>query len=386
MNYHSTLIYRERLRRNWSQEGLCKGICTVSYLSKIENGKAEPSGEILRLLLERLELRTDPALEAEAARLRDEAYELLFTGQQAQFKQLMAARPDETCRATAAGLDFLLMPPFAEMGGEPLDAGLESGMNARQLALQRILQNRYDEAIALLPNAFCYCWAGQHAYYNGDVTAALQYLQTAYDLAARDGAPHLMLDCKAYMGNCYSIIRDFARMQEHYAVAKRLAQVLGNHTMLHTIGYNTASTQLDIGQYDEAYAYLSQLENPGVMELHKLAISCEKTGRPAEALDALDRADAAIIAALKEEGVPNAYDAARPKAGQQMCNLVRYRLEHPDYLSDAAYGEMLLACFDMCRRELPSGFAHFHLPWVTEWYAATRQYKRAFELLSEFSR
>ena len=30
------LIRRERLRRNLSQEGLCKGICSVSYLSKIE--------------------------------------------------------------------------------------------------------------------------------------------------------------------------------------------------------------------------------------------------------------------------------------------------------------------------------------------------------------
>ena len=30
------LIRRERLRQNYSQEGLCRGICAVSYLSKIE--------------------------------------------------------------------------------------------------------------------------------------------------------------------------------------------------------------------------------------------------------------------------------------------------------------------------------------------------------------
>ncbi len=56
MNYQGYIIYRERLRRNWSQSGLCKGICTVSYLSKIESGKAEPSEEIVRLLLDRLDL------------------------------------------------------------------------------------------------------------------------------------------------------------------------------------------------------------------------------------------------------------------------------------------------------------------------------------------
>ena len=58
MNYQGYIIYRERLRRNWSQSGLCKGICTVSYLSKIETGKADPSEDVLRLLLERLELKS----------------------------------------------------------------------------------------------------------------------------------------------------------------------------------------------------------------------------------------------------------------------------------------------------------------------------------------
>lgn len=54
MNYQGYIIYHERLRKNWSQAGLCKGICTVSYLSKIETGKAEASEEVLRLLRERL--------------------------------------------------------------------------------------------------------------------------------------------------------------------------------------------------------------------------------------------------------------------------------------------------------------------------------------------
>ena len=49
-------IRRERIKRNWSQSGLCYGICAVSYLSKIEQGKMEVSEEILKLLLERLEL------------------------------------------------------------------------------------------------------------------------------------------------------------------------------------------------------------------------------------------------------------------------------------------------------------------------------------------
>ena len=53
-NFVGTLIRRERLRQNLSQEGLCRGICVVSYLSKIEQGKAEAGEDILLPLLHRL--------------------------------------------------------------------------------------------------------------------------------------------------------------------------------------------------------------------------------------------------------------------------------------------------------------------------------------------
>ncbi|MBQ6801763.1 MAG: helix-turn-helix transcriptional regulator, partial [Oscillospiraceae bacterium] len=54
MQYSGFLIRKERLAKNWSQEGLCKGICAVSYLSKIEQGKTEASEDILSALFARL--------------------------------------------------------------------------------------------------------------------------------------------------------------------------------------------------------------------------------------------------------------------------------------------------------------------------------------------
>ena len=58
--------------------------------------------------------------------------------------------------------------------------------------------------------------------------------------------------------------------------------------------------------------------------------------------------------------------------------------EYPDYLRDADYGAALLDCVGRCRREMPIGYAAFHLPWVVEWYTAARQYKKVCELLKEF--
>ncbi len=52
--YVGTMIKMERLKQKMKLDSLSKGICSVSHLSRIENGKSEPSGEILKLLSDRL--------------------------------------------------------------------------------------------------------------------------------------------------------------------------------------------------------------------------------------------------------------------------------------------------------------------------------------------
>lgn len=371
MSYYGNLILRERLARSWSQAGLCKGICTVSYLSKIETGKAQPSADVLRLLLARLGLHTDPALEAAGARCAEDGYERLFTGRFGELAAALPAASDETYRATAAWTDLLLLRQFDTDGGA-LDARLEVSMTQRQLAMQRLLQGRWDEALALLPNAFCHWRIGVSAYEAGRYEDAVEHLQAGYDLAARDGAARLMLLCRAYIGNCYCNRRDIERMRPHYTAARRLAQALGEQELLDSIAYNTAAVQIERGQFEEAYGYFSALDDPGVLALHKLAICCEKTGRTAEALAALERAEAAETAEQRSEAV------------EKMLAVVRFRLAHPDYLHCDEYGALLLDCFTCCRTRLPQGYAAFHLPWVVEWYTAARQYKKVCELLTEF--
>ncbi|WP_342543096.1 helix-turn-helix transcriptional regulator [Paenisporosarcina sp. FSL H8-0542] len=56
MNNFGHVIKLERIRRNMKQITLAQGICTPSYLSKIENNSIVPSQEVVNLLLSRLEL------------------------------------------------------------------------------------------------------------------------------------------------------------------------------------------------------------------------------------------------------------------------------------------------------------------------------------------
>ena len=66
------------------------------------------------------------------------------------------------------------------------------------------------------------------------------------------------------------------------------------------------------------------------------------------------------------------------------CDLISYRLRHEEYLTDSAYGKMLLEHFDLCRKTMTVGYAKFLLPRVLEWLTANRQYKQAYELIFDF--
>ena len=116
MNYQGFLIYRTRIQRSWNQAGLCKGICTVSYLSKIETGKTEPSEEILQQLMARLELKIDKEAEREAAELANRGWELLLDGRYEILNELLQGKDIECYRAAPAWLDLALLSSKKTLG------------------------------------------------------------------------------------------------------------------------------------------------------------------------------------------------------------------------------------------------------------------------------
>lgn len=372
MEYAGFLLRRERLKRNWSQEGLCRDICTVSYLSKIEQGKAVPSEDILRLLMQRMDLDWYPA-DPHADAFLEDAYEALFSFE-SRLVELLTGADRQRFVCSVYGADFLLLEQFIKPANRtPLDAELENCLTNRQLALQRVLQKRFSDAMRLLPNGFFVSLAGIQSYEQGNLIAALELLNQAYRLSSGEGRPRVMLQCKLHLGNCYSNQHDLAGMETHYRAAKRLALALKEDYALNSIAYNLAATQIEVGEYAKALQYFQSLTQPRKMDLHKLAICCEKLGMVQEAMAALDRA-----AELPSEiWMPENLDSL-------FLEVVRLRLTDPDYCKDPLYGQKLLECFHRCREELPSGYAIFHLDWVLEWYESNRQYKQALALLRSF--
>ena len=371
-------IRQNRLQKNWSQDGLCKGICAVSYLSKIEQGKVIPAPEILYALAAKLDgsWETDPDTLEHYRKLVDAQYQYIFTLNPAEWKESSAEFEQyrEAMTSSPFLLDCLLLEiwfdhrPKTELDGLK---GYLGAMSSRQHQLYLMLTNS-QAAMQLYPSSYTCYWAGIEEYENGYYTHAVELLTRANSLAAEDGELYLQTSCRIFIGNCYANMLDMEQMQRHYHAARKMSEALGQQNDLNSIDYNLASTQLEMGDFLSAYRYFSNLSDPSALDLHKLAICCEKLGDRQAALNALEQ----IHTARQEFPDKEMMD--------KMCAIVRYRLTHPDYLTDHEYGKLLLGTFAEMRKKLPAGFAGFHLPWVLEWYREHRLYKDAFQLVTDF--
>lgn len=192
----------------------------------------------------------------------------------------------------------------------------------------------------LMPNAYTHLMLGIADYNAGSYSAAVDALQTC--LRALPAG-------RARCGSCW-------KRSSFSAMSMATGRICP--TWSATIGWGSGWRKIcrmkapcgrlattprrcgsETGRYEEAYAWFSGQEQPTLMALHKLAICCEKTGRREEALRALTRAETMDI------------DEIDRALALRLLQLVRYRLEHPDYLTHDDYGTLLLDSFDRLQRE-----------------------------------
>lgn len=223
------LIRKERNKRNWSLAGLAKDICAVSYLSKIEQGKADCSKDVLKLLFAKLSIawHSDPAFLYQAEAFVKVMYECIFAMEEIVFsdeeKKLL-----EEMEYSIYAIDALLFKAWTTW---KLPAGidsLEQYMDEKQLCLVYLLEERHADALRVNPCALTAYYAGMDGYNRGDnYERAMQLLQKAYQLAADDGLVHIMFQSAVLLGNLAGNLLDVHTMMQHYTIAERLAEHWG---------------------------------------------------------------------------------------------------------------------------------------------------------------
>lgn len=386
------LIRYHRLRQNISQEGLCKGICVVSYLSKIEQGSVMASDEIIHKLFQSLhmEYHDDETFLREARQQLYEYFEKLFLQEDTKEAEGYLQNQYEKLLCSPLCVDILLAHRFITFDTEnqqqeftQIDSFYPM-MTEEQRFLYHYLRGHcgsIQERIAQLRKAGNYItnsiqkYALANAcYLDGQHAQAIEYLHAAYHLASEEGNAVMMLDSSMLLGNCYANNHDAKLMRKYYSQCVLLARTVNKEDRLEVIMYNLGSSYLSWRQLDDAERFLlksiqthHESNEPALLLTYqKLALLYYELKNEERMHYYMEKMDGCLTLCKRE-------------LYQKMNTFVHL---HCEYKRDEEYVECLESLvYDSC---YPYGFRSFHAVYLLDYYQSHRRYKEALAVIKRY--
>lgn len=408
--YAGYLIKRERLKRNLSQEGLCKGICVVSYLSKIEKGKVQANIEILNQLFERLGITyiSEKNELREMEKLLEEYFDCFFHGEETEAIVQKIMKKKEKYQYSRLYLEYELCMDYKKL--EKLEEREEEFhyscqkyksflaiMNENQKYLTGCLcscdrRSKLEEQVEYATLAerqkqtsWILLQKGSILFRVGKYIDAMNYFEKAYEQAAREGRVKIMFESSFMLAICYSN-HDQTNMLKYYQQTAELARVIYPGSMAN-IYYNIGATYVECEEYAKAKDYLEKAIElfkkknrkekyrpdavDWILVYHKMAICSFKLGNLKAARAYLEKARKKILPDTEPVVI-------------EMLDLIEMWF-HTDYISDPAYEYLLKDIYNKVGEKMGKGFERFHGKFLVELYKKKRRYKEALELTNELN-
>lgn len=384
------LIRSNRVRQKMSQEQLCKGICAVSYLSKIESGIAEPDEEIIRKLFEALSI-----VYMQDENTIREYRELLFRYFDAYFHHESTVEMEEKIYRNRKALEN------SELAIEyQLFCIYNAGADDKNVA-ERLLKTieRYRDYMSEDAAFLYYMAKGMYgkdrkerdqayararqirdcslvyealmydAFYEGCYQEALNDCRIGYERAMQEGFLLVAQQISFLEGVCYGNLGNLSCMHQAYNRTRELSR--GDQKIAASIDYNTATAYIEQKHYEEAIPYLlsalkqEEDRTTAFFINHKLAMAYERIGDKTVGSVYLEMAD-------------KLSDKLEP-VHRDMVTMARLRYEG-DYMESSEY-ERILISFSQMQKSMGADFVRFYQPYLVEWLKSKRKYKEALRLL-----
>jgi transcriptional regulator with XRE-family HTH domain len=393
-NITGFLIRRHRLQNNLSQEDLCRGICAVSYLSKIEQGLAVPSEEMISQLFAALGITytLDAGFLQKGKTLLHRYFDrMLFDEDISDEAAALSAAADSFFYSPLCVGYLLFQASYAVQGRqegqlEEILAQLApflSDLEREELACYNWLIScsgrPITERIAAARQACtlhpCYLFLHQLAmslYQQGDYHEAIREATRGFFLAAEAGNAVYMLDYTLIIATSYANLYHFELMMQYYRQAASLARTV-RPTIRQTIVYNIGATLIETQHDQEGILYLLEAyelaENSidRLLACHKLALAYEQIGHPEQGISYLKEAQAL----LEQEQLDPMF--------HQMIRLVAMRYQ-PGYLDRPEYLSLLQEIYGQIGENFAFGYQQFHAHLLIEAYTHHRRYKEALAI------
>ena len=291
--YTGYLIRRERLAQNLSQEGLAKGICAVSYLSKIEQGQVEPGQEIIDRLFAALGMGfvRDPELEAEAERqletfffLRDatEPYEEQIAffdqyGERLSHSQFglsydvycLCRKADENLKEETKA-DFEKLKPFLGCLSPRLKQEALFSLGRKTDDPQKAAEI-FEEAARIRPNCVVLSTLANCMSSMGQYGRSMELTEQALALAFEQGNVWVMILSCFRLGTDACNRHEMNLAKRYYDRVMALSRGYRKDYKKH-IHYNLGSSYLEMGDKELALVHLRQSSEDKTNHLHNLLL------------------------------------------------------------------------------------------------------------------
>lgn len=393
------LIRHNRLAQNLSQESLCKGICAVSYLSKIEQGQVEPGKEIVRLLFAALGIDFEQD-EAYVARMRQaftRYYDRLWHGEDVAPEETLLLENAPRLTYSVLHVSLRVLQAYHLMQDDDIETALAMLQEIRPYwsymdredaffysMIYADLVEDLDEKLAEIARAkvlrhvsFAYYQEARIWNTQGKYQEALAQLHEGFRLAADEGNIWIMRNISLLEGICYANLFNQDLMLHAFARAAALSR--GDEEMQASIAYNIGATLLEMRAYDEALAHLlsavEPLKGTGLQYFllcHKLAIAYGEMGQYAEGEKYLREAQA-----VREEG------EVSEMLGKAL-DVVKLRYTD-GYLDNDEYLTLLREVYDHIMESTAFGYKQFHGLFLIDAYTHRRKYKEALAIAREIN-
>ncbi len=403
------MIKKYRLQQNMSQETLCKGICAVSYLSKIEKGTVICSEEILDRLFNVLGI-TPPstlALDTWSLKLQEYFHHYFYLNSEEReiiFEELKAAKHNlhhstlvfdialaeiyeaytienelhtlkDECLQLLKYVDHMEdiqayrlyhILGMIEIGISDLSP---QGRHYFQLAL-----NRRRDGVALASMSIA-------NYSLGNYLESITIGNEGYSLLMEEGnAPRAISLC-FIIAAAYANYRDTNKMLQYYNRILSLYHYTKDIFQKCHIYYNIGATYLIIKDYDKALYHLEKsldLFHPQDHSPQEYLLLLQKLFLTHMALSQRDLAGKFLLEAK------DIYYAASSEGISQSLRVSLIWMEimysKEDYLQDEVYLQTIKGIFEDSLKDSHHGFNMFYGQYLIEAYKAQRKYKEALKI------
>ncbi|MFD1205041.1 tetratricopeptide repeat protein [Sporosarcina contaminans] len=305
------LIRAERVRQEMKQIVLAKGICTPSYLSKIERNLIEPSDEIALLLMNRL------AIDPSKLQKNDEQTELEFKKLLMDtYKTVITSRNDELTKDKLSYLEqnsplfendslhytyLLIRLRFRLILREDIEV-LKNEIEALQHSVDQF--DAYQLYLFELNKALFYYNTGnrkkaifyfetildkldsiamkewEKAEFNyiiavvyaadGHLFASTNYIRDALEFFRENLMMNRVLDCYILIGITHKRSEQFQDSLEAYSKAMQICEDLNLHSEKGIIYHNIGSLNSTMGNSDQAIHYYKKSIDHKIIDSDKL--------------------------------------------------------------------------------------------------------------------